>query len=68
MEVVDTVDLVVKVHRERDPVQAVVAHAASEHKQLNFKGVGGLDWCITKTGVRYTFPQGVMQGAGKERR
>jgi hypothetical protein len=31
MEVVDAVDLVVKVHREGDPVQAIVAHAASAH-------------------------------------
>ncbi len=36
VEVVDTVDLVVKVHREGDPVQAVVADAASVHKQFNF--------------------------------
>ncbi len=34
VEVVDTVDLVVKVHCERDPVQAVVTHAASVHKQF----------------------------------
>jgi hypothetical protein len=36
VEVVDTVDLVVKVHREGNPVQAVVAHAASEHNNLIF--------------------------------
>ena len=35
VEVVDTVDLVVEVHREGDTVQTVVAHAAPAHVHVD---------------------------------